>query len=52
MKKHFGIEDVFIFGGLAILTVGLWLFSISLALTVCGSILLAFGIYSSIPRRK
>lgn len=43
--KAIDIRDCFVFGGLAIMGYGLYLFRPWVAFTVCGAILLAIGIF-------
>ena len=41
------LRDVFVFGGLIILGIGLWLYMPWVSLTIVGIILLGLGIYRS-----
>lgn len=44
IKKTFDRRDLFVFGGLAMLFYGFYLYSPAVAFSVCGGILLAIGL--------
>jgi len=43
LKKNFNLRDVLAFGGLAIMTYGLYLFRPWIAFSVCGALLMIAG---------
>ena len=45
LRKAVDLQDFFVFGGLALLGYGLWMFSPWLGLAIPGAILLCFGLF-------
>jgi hypothetical protein len=44
LKSAVDLRDVFVFGGLLLMGVGLWMYEPWVSLTVIGSILVVFGL--------
>lgn len=45
VKSAIGIRDIFVFGGLGMIGYGLYLFIPWIAFVVCGSLLVAIGLF-------
>jgi len=45
VKSVFGIRDIFVFGGMGMLGYGLYLFTPWIAFVICGSLLMAIGLF-------
>lgn len=52
VKSAIGIRDIFVFGGMGMLGYGLYLFKPWVCFVVCGSLLMAIGLFLGKVSRK